>query len=175
MPQADGPPSARSRLAKELRDYLALSLYFLVCLGAILLYRAALLEDHGIGRYQVGTAIVKALVLAKFVMLGRIGGVGEGSPERPLLPAVLRGSIAVLLVLVALTVVEDLAISALHGGRREGALADLAGGRWPELAASALLMWLVLIPYLAFQHLYRALGSERTRRLLLGDRRGTRG
>jgi hypothetical protein len=166
--ETDGRHGARQRLAEEMREYVVLSLYLFACLGAVFLYRAALLEDHGIGQLEFGGAAVKALVLAKFAMLGRMAGIGEAREDAPLLPAVLRASAGMLLVLVALTAAEEFVVGALRHRGPEGALAEIAGGRWAEVAASVLLLWLILLPYLAFRHLRAALGLDTTRRLMRG-------
>ncbi len=159
---------AKQRLAEELREYLWLALYLYACIGAIFVYRIALLEDHGIGHVEVGVAAVKALVLAKFAMLGRMAGVGTTRASSAFLPAVLRAAFGMLLVLVLLTAVEEIVVGALRHRGPEGALAAIAGGQWAEVAAGILLLWLILLPYLAFRQLEAALGEDAVRRLMRG-------
>jgi hypothetical protein len=96
--------------------------------------------------------------------------VGEAPSDVPLVPAVLRASVGVLLLLVLLTVAEEFVVGWLHHSGPEGALADIRRGRWAEIAAGVLLLWLVLLPYFAFRHAWQALGPEAERRLLFGGR-----
>lgn len=166
--ETERPHGARQRLAEELRAYLILSLYLYLCIGAVFLYRAALLEDHGIGHVALGAAAVKALVLAKFAMLGRAAGIGEAPEGQALLPAVLRASLAMLLVLVLLMLLEELVLGALRHGGLDGAIGEIAGGRRAEVATSVLLLWLILLPLLAFRRMSAMLSRDAMRRLLRG-------
>jgi hypothetical protein len=168
MTQVHGQHGARQRLAEEMREYLALSLYLFVCIGAVFLYRAALLEEHGIGGLELGAAAVKALVLAKFAMLGRMAGLGEARTASALVPALLRASLGMMAALVLLTAVEEIVVGLLHHRGPDGALAELVDGRWAEVAASMLLLWLILLPYLAYRRLHQVLDAEAGRRFLRG-------
>ena len=56
------------------------------------------------------------------------------------------------------------------GARGHDARAGIADGRWQEMAATCLLLWLVLLPYFGFRGLCEALGRSRVRDLLLGTR-----
>jgi hypothetical protein len=44
------------------------------------------------------------------------------------------------------------------------------GGRWAEFLAHALLLWLILLPYLGLKHLAEVMGPEAFRRALKGQR-----
>jgi hypothetical protein len=171
MDPAAPHPTARQRLLHELKAYAVLSVYLYVCLGAIQLYKVAVLVEHSIAYAPYGFAAVKALVLAKFMMLGEVAVGGERRGTEPLLRAVLRSSAIFLLILVGLSAVEELIAGAIHGRGPAVVLAELTGGgRWREVAASCLLLWLILLPYLGFKALAEALGADRMRELLLGRR-----
>ncbi|MBR0671366.1 hypothetical protein [Neoroseomonas soli] len=158
----------RTRLAHELKAFAGLSLYLYVCLGAILLYRAAVAGEHRYGALPYGTAAIKALVLAKFVLIGEAARLGERLQSRRLAVAVLQRSVLFLLLLVALTAVEDVVAGQLHGRSAGQALAETLAGRQWEIAASCLLLWLVLLPYIAMQHLRAAMGADAWRRIVFG-------
>ena len=164
--------SLRSRVTRELKAYVGLSLYLYVCLGAILLYRAAILGEHRYGVVPYGTGIIKALVLAKFVMLGEAARLGERWRPRRLVVAVLLRSALFLLLLVALSGVEEVVAGLIHGHSAGQALAEDVTGRQWEIAASCLLLWLVLLPYVGLQHLRAAMGREEWRRLVFGRNDG---
>ena len=76
--RATTKPSLRHKAVEELREMLALTAYLYVCLGS---YNAAekcdLAGSEGILPDLWGIAIVKALVLAKFMLLGRAAKLGE--------------------------------------------------------------------------------------------------
>ena len=61
----------RHRLAEELTTLFALTLYLYICFGAVLLLKTSILRDAGISNTAWGVAVIKAVVLAKFMMIGR--------------------------------------------------------------------------------------------------------
>jgi hypothetical protein len=162
------PPTARERLREELRRYLSVSAYLYVCFAAILLYKAAILSNLGEHFLHLGLAAGKALVLGKFVLLGEAAGVGTRLSGGSLLQRVGRNSLLFLLVLVALTAVEEVIVGLVHGHSLGQAVAALADRPLPEVLASCLLMLLVLVPLVAVTEVSRVLGPGGLRRLLLG-------
>jgi len=163
-------PTRGQRLLRELRLYLGITLYLWLCFGVVFLYRAALLEAHGITAWHVGLAAAKALVLAKFILVLHQLRLGDGPRERPLAVAVLLKSVLFLAALLALSLLEEVLIGAFHGEGVAAALRAFTAGRLAELAASALILWMVLLPYLAFRGLGDALGEAALQRLLFGPR-----
>ena len=72
--EAKKPPelkraSLARRARNELIEYLAIASYLAVCFGALLFYKAAILESEGVETTRVALAIVKALILGKFVLI----------------------------------------------------------------------------------------------------------
>lgn len=158
-------PSVKERLSHELREYAALSAYLYVALGAVLLYKATLLGEHRFGAVPYGTAVVKALVLAKFMMLGQAAGLERSLARRSLPVAVLGNTSAFLLLLAGFTVLEEVVIGLIHHEDLRSVLADHLLARLGEIGASLLLMWLILLPYFALRQLVRLLGPAAWRRL----------
>ena len=60
------------RAMHELKELVFISLYLYVTLGAVILMKAAVLHTEGVQFTPWGIAIVKAVVLAKFMMLGEM-------------------------------------------------------------------------------------------------------
>jgi hypothetical protein len=167
MADASARPTRRQRLGRELVEYAAVVAYLWVCFGALAFYRAAVLEDAGVGGMHYGVALVKALILGKFMLLGRAARVGErAAPRRPLNRIVWR-SLATLALLVALSVVEHLVRGLVQGEAPRAALAQAAAGRWPEIAASCLLLWMILVPWFGYREVAETLGEGELRRRLL--------
>lgn len=158
-------PGVKQRLGHELREYATLSAYLYVALGAVLLYKAALLGEHRFGAVPYGTAVLKALVLAKFMMLGQAAGLERRLARHSLPVAVLGNASAFLLLLAGFTVVEEVVIGLIHHENLRNVLTEHLLGRLGEIGASLLLMWLILLPYFALRQLARVLGSAAWRRL----------
>ena len=98
--EATTKPSLRHKAVEELKEMLALTAYLYVCLGSIMLLKSAILQEVGISFDVWGIAIVKALVLAKFMLLGRAAKLGERYRHRPLIWPTLHMAVMFLLLLL---------------------------------------------------------------------------
>jgi hypothetical protein len=159
--------SIGQRLMAELRRYLLVSAYLYVCFGAILLYKSAILSEAGQHYVPLGVAAVKALILGKFVLIGEMAGVGSRFGSGGFLPRVARRSLLLLLVLIALTAIEEFVVALIHGRTVGEAASALTGLLRPEALASTLLMLLILVPLVVVTELSRTLGPGGLRRLVL--------
>jgi hypothetical protein len=153
------------KISHELKEYAAISLYLYICFGAILLYKASVLHAHGIGYAPYGLAAVKALILGKFMLVGHALKIGERYKRRPLIYPVLHKSLVFLAVLVAFSVIEEAVAGVIHGRTVVESLSDIAGGSWLQIAATCLLLWLILLPYFAFRQISEVLGQGNLRRM----------
>lgn len=165
-----GAPAGRrdslgEKLRRELVEYLGMAAYLYVCFGALLLFEAALLQSHGAGGVHHGTAAVKALILGKFLVVGEALGVGGRSPARSLAWAIARRTLLLGLLLVVLTVIEELVVGHVHGRSPAATVEEMAGGSAALFAAKVLLLMLVLVPLVAFGEVRRALGADGWQRL----------
>jgi hypothetical protein len=156
----------RERVAEEFRAYVRLALYLFICFAAVLSFKAALLAEEGVRFAPFGFAALKAMVFAKFIMLGEVTHVGVRLAHRPLVPATLYRTVALLGVLVALILAEEVIAGLIHGRAVGETLRELAGGRAWEIAATCVLLGLILLPYVALQHIRARLGPEAWQRLL---------
>lgn len=114
-----------------------------------------------------GDALVKAVVIAKFILIGEATPLAKKRVDLPLLSfAVLKAFLYTLLVFLV-RVVEQLVIYAIHGK-------DLAGGfddvRLDDVLARSVVIFCTFIPFFAFRELGRALGDDKFKALLLGKR-----
>ncbi|MDR3530591.1 MAG: hypothetical protein P4L90_08585 [Rhodopila sp.] len=168
------PPGTHATLAKrarhELVQYAAVFAYLYVCFAALLFYKASILRGQGISYTPYGLAVVKALILAKFILLGHALKIGGPSTRGRLMFAILHKSLLFLPLLIVLSVVEEATVALLHGHSAREAVAALAGGTLPEAFATSLLMLLILLPYFAFREISFSLGEGKLLKLLT-DRR----
>ena len=103
------------RAGKELKEYAILSLYLYICFSAIMLYTSAVLRAHNIDYEPYGLAAAKALVLAKFMMIGNVLPLGRAFERRPLIYHILFKSAVFLAVLGVLSVLEELIVGVIRG------------------------------------------------------------
>ena len=159
----------QQRATHEIKELLILTVYLYITLGAVIAVKTAVLHTEGIEFAPWGVAIVKALVLAKFILVGDAMKIGEGHTG-PLIWPTLHKAFGFLLLLVILTIIEDAVVGLFHHRSIGDSLGDLVGARLEETLAGYLIMLLVLIPYFAFQVLDDALGKGRLVRMFFIER-----
>jgi Na+-transporting NADH:ubiquinone oxidoreductase subunit NqrD len=147
--------SLKERARKELRNYAIVAAYLYVCFGAILLYNTALLREEGVAFLPHGLAAIKALILGKFILIGEAVGVGERAQPRSLLSAIATSTALYFLLLVVLSIVEELVVGKVHGHSLAETIAEFRDHSGLEMLATSILMLLILIPLIAFKELRR--------------------
>ncbi len=165
---------AKERLREELRKFLIVSGYLFVCFLVLLLYRSAILRETGQHVAPVGTALVKALVLGKFLLIGEAAGIGTRVRSGSLLQRIGLRTLLLAALLVALTIVEEVVVGLVHHVPPAAALAEFFGNALPEKLAGILVMVLVLLPLVAVTEMRRAVGPSTWSRLLKSPPNGSR-
>jgi hypothetical protein len=159
------------RAVHEFKELAILTVYLYVTIGAVILYKTAVLHGQGISFVPWGIAIVKALLLAKFMLIGRAMKIGERYTDRPLIWPTLYKAFALLVLLVVLTIVEEVVVGLIHHQSIAASLGELFCPRLEETMASILILLLVLIPYCAIGSLSEALGEGRLARMFFVEGR----
>ena len=165
------PTAAKITLAQrarhELIEYIVISAYLYICFGALILYKASVLRAHGIEYEVYGLALVKALVLGKFILVANTLRFGElRGVDRPILK-ILSKTLLFGLLLVVLSVAEEAIVGLIHGRTIRESLGEIADGYLPQALAIGLLMMLILIPYFAFREISARLGEGNLMKLLI--------
>jgi hypothetical protein len=161
-----GQTTIAQRLRKELVKYGIVSGYLFISFSLLLLYDAT---ASGGGRdvLPFGIALVKALVLGKFLLIGEALKVGSRANAHPLLYRVALKSLAFLVVLLVFKAIEELVVGLLHQKTVGAVFGEMAQRGWLENLAPVLVMLLILIPLVAISESYRQLGPTRFRELWL--------
>jgi membrane protein CcdC involved in cytochrome C biogenesis len=162
-------PSSTSMVHKalrELQEYAVVSAYLYVCLGALVLLKVAILNGQGVSYAPYGLAAIKALVLGKFILLGRAAAIGDRYRNRRGIYVIAHKSLAFLVLLLVLSVIEEVVVGYIHGHPVAASLALFLGGSFLQILAASMIMLLILIPYFAYVELEKALGEARLRQIL---------
>jgi len=162
----EGKGSIKQRLMAEMRTYLVISLYLWVCFSALLLYKAVVLGADNVQFLPIGTAAIKALIIGKFILIGKAMNIGEAVRHTVLLHRILWKSLATLLLLMVFTFLEELVGGLLHGESSGEIFVAMLDRSWLERLAPDAIMLLVLIPMIAFEEIDEKLGKGRLKRLL---------
>ena len=116
-------------------------------------------------------ALIKALVCAKFLLVGRWFGLGDGlAAKYPLIVSTLYRSLTFLLVLGLLTIVEEAIVGHLHGETLGASLGKIGGGTLAQFAATSNILLLVLVPFFAVRALGEIVGEKTLVRLYFEPR-----
>jgi hypothetical protein len=175
MPETNSKTTLHQRAIHEFKELVIISLYLYITLGAVILLKTAVLHDQGIEFSPWGIAIVKAVVLAKFMLLGEAIKIGGRTTTSPLVWPTVQKALALLAVLIILTAIEEAVIGLLHHKAIAASLGELFGPRLEETIAGYVIMLLILIPYCAFRVLGEALGEDRLSRMFFVSREPSRG
>src|SRR5476649_1163930 len=119
------PNTIGSKIVGELKELLQIALYIYVCLGALLLYTASIAGASSIAFAHLGYAAVKALVLAKFILLGHWLHLGERKHNDRLISAVFFQTLAIWGLLIVLSLVEGFVEEFFHGYSIATGMAEL--------------------------------------------------
>jgi hypothetical protein len=168
--RALGKTPLHERAFSEFKEIAALAAYLYVCFGAIILFKAAVLQGAGVSFTIWGIAIVKALILAKFMLVGRMLKLGERYRDKPLIWPALHRSLMFLLLLLVLTTIEELVVGLIDGRSWADSLGHVVGPTFLQGLATSFIMFLILIPYSAFTCLGDVLGEREVFRLFFVDR-----
>lgn len=155
------------RLREEIRKYALISAYLFVCFAVVLLYDTA---NRGISSGDPlpwTLALIKALVMGKFILIGDALSVGKRADNHPLLHRIAWKTGAMLLLLIVFKVLEEIVVGWFHDKGVSAVFAELAEMSWVQIVAPISLMLLILIPLMTATEIYRAVGRARFRALLL--------
>lgn len=167
VPPGEHPRGLKARLLHELEEYGTIFAYLYVAFATVIFYRDAVLRAEGIAFGAYGFAFFKALVLAKFMVLGHAARLGERLHGRRLFINVLYRASLFMALLVVFSMVEEGVVGLLHGHGVAESIRAMADGSRREQFAYALLLWVILLPYFALRVLGEVLGQGELKRIFL--------
>jgi hypothetical protein len=160
----------KERAVNELREFLAVTVYLYICFAAIIYLKAAVLHAEDIPYAPFGIAIAKALICAKFVLVGRMVHLGERFKHLPLIWPTLYRSFVFLVFLLAVNALEEVLVGLIHHRATADTVAGLYGGTLGQLIATSFVGLLILFPFFAFQSLGELLGERNLVRVFIEPR-----
>jgi hypothetical protein len=163
--------SIRERVTTELTEFVIIAVYLYICFAALAYLKSAILHAQGIAFAPFGFAAVKALICAKFVLVGRALHLGERFKALPLIWPTLHRSLVFLVLLLVLNALEEVVVGYLHHRDVADSLAELGGGTLDQLIATSVVMLLILVPFFAFRSLGEVVGERNLVRVFFRPRR----
>jgi hypothetical protein len=160
----------KEKLLHEVKELLGIFLYLAVFFCAFTTYRLLVMKEMGLSYFHYGFALIKALVLAKVILLGQSVRFAKAFDDRPLIILTLYKVILFSLFTLAFEVLERVIGGFFHGKNILGALQEIMSVGWDELLARTLVMLVAFVPLFAFTETARVLGEGKMRELFLHKR-----
>ena len=157
----------KQRALKELEKYLIVAAFLFFFFGSVTTYRRLVLAEYHIGYFAYGWALVKALILAKVILIGEIFHLGKRFEGRRMIWAVLGKTLVFGLFIAAFGVGEHL-LAALFHHRAIQEEFRFSREQGYELLARVQLEIVALLPLFAFNEFDRVLGEGKVAALLFG-------
>ena len=160
----------REKAVEQMKEFLFVALYLWLVFGLLVMYKSVILGEYHIDFAYHGFALINALALGKVMLVAKDLHLGQRFEKAPLVYSTLVKSAMFTVVLTCFKILED-AVVGLHRGRSfaEG-IADLGGGTLQAILTLTLLLFVVLIPFVAFGELQRVLGEGKLKQLFFHPR-----
>jgi len=159
----------KKKIFQEMVEYWVNVAYLTLVFASFTQYRRFILAHHDITYTNYGFAVIKALVLAKVVMIGAVFRLGRGLEQKPLIYPALYKTIVFTLFVALFTILEHVVKSLWNGTGLTGGLAAFVGSPH-ELLANSLVVFVAFIPFFGFKELGRVLGKEKIQALFFQKR-----
>ena len=160
----------RQRLTHELKEFIVIAAYLFICFAALINMKAAILHAQGVAFSPYGPAVVKALLLAKFISVGNVLKLGRRFKHQGLIWLTLYKSLVFFSLLLALNALEEIAVGLIHHRSIGESILAIAGGTLDQLVAASFVMLLILVPFFAFRTLGEVVGEDNLVRVFLHPR-----
>jgi hypothetical protein len=136
-------------LGAELPEFAILFVYFWICFMGMALQRWAGIESNVQFLTVLGFVTVKALLVAKFILLGNMLGLARRRPGESVLATMLRKAVALVVLVIVLSAIEEAIVAAIHGRSAMAAVVDLGGKDIGQKLAMLVTLILTVLPYAA--------------------------
>jgi hypothetical protein len=149
----------KQKILHEMIEYWLSVLYMAIFFSVFSNYRRLILVHYGITYEDYGVSVIKALVLAKVVLVAESLRLGRGLEDEPLIVPTLRKGFLFTVCVALFDVVESMIGSFIHGRGLMGAVGEVVSGFNYEWLAGALVVFFAFMPFFAVRELRRVLGE----------------
>jgi hypothetical protein len=157
----------------EIYSFAILAGYLFVCFSALLYMKFSILEAHGVTFAPWGFAALKAVIVAKFMLVARRLDRHSGEERLPLIVPTVYKTVAMLVILIALMVIEEVIVGYVHGRTMWQSLAEIGGGTLHQRIATIVVLLLILFPFFAVRALGDRIGHRTLVRMFFQRQRGS--
>jgi hypothetical protein len=149
----------KQRFIHELVRYWFSVFYLAIVFGFFYNYRRLILAHYNVSYQGYGVAVLKALVLAKVIMISESLRLGRGFEKNPLIVPTLYKSFLFTVCVAIFDAFESIFGSFIHGRNLTEAIVELVSGYNYEWLSGALVVFFAFLPYFAVRELRMVLGD----------------
>jgi hypothetical protein len=160
----------KQRFVHEFTEYWMNVLYMALVFSAIIFYRRLVLAHYEIYLDDYFSGVLKALVIAKVVMIGAFLRISRKFEHKPLIYPVLYKAVLFTIWVMLFDIAEVFIRIYIHTPDMMEVIAELKTHLNNIWLGGALLIFFSFIPFFAFKELVRVLGKDKVRELFLQKR-----
>jgi hypothetical protein len=164
MSTEPGRMDLKARVRHEFEEYLLVSAYMILFIGAFTLYRHLILAEYGV-YFAYGSAIIEGLILGKVVLIGQALRIGERETSGPLIWRTLRKALLFGLLVFVFSLLEGAVKRLIHHEELFQAFRGITPQARDEALARSIMMFVAFIPFFAFGELRKHFGADSLVRL----------
>ena len=127
----------RAKLIGEMEELAIVAGYLFIVFAVLLYFKSAILNSQGIHWVPWSFAAVKAVIVAKFILVGRAVHFAESYHAKPLIWETVYKSLAFVVLVSALTAIEE-TLKTIGA-----ALAAIGGETLEQIIATAMVLFLI--------------------------------
>ncbi|HQI02135.1 MAG TPA: hypothetical protein PLA18_12740, partial [Deltaproteobacteria bacterium] len=157
-----GSKSRKEKIIREITRYWINVLYLSVIFSVFFNYQRLILAHYEIRFGDYGIGIIKALVLAKVILIADAIGLGRRWEDKPLIVPTLFKTLLFTLFVGLFSIIESMIRGLLTG---KGPINEVMGMLSYVLLAHVIVVFVTFIPYFAFRELGRVMGGGQLRAL----------
>jgi hypothetical protein len=155
----------KEKFFQETRELVFLTIYLILFLNSLSIYRALILNDDLFNFFHFGYNFIEALLLSKIILLGKMFQLGERYANRSLaIPTIYKATVFSIFVSV-FSVLEHFVAGFFEGKHPEAIWKEITDQGINEICGRLLITFLFFILLFSFLELSRVIGEEKIYRL----------
>jgi len=167
------PRTWKQKLLHEFTEYWINVVYMALFFSAGIFYKGMILSHHGIPFDEYFSGVVRALIIAKVVMIGAFLNISRRYEDRPLIIPTIYKTILFTLWVVVFDIIEIIIRALIKTPDLVAAFQGLSGHITLIWLGGLTVIAVSFLPFFAMKELSRTMGSDALRSLFFKGRKQT--
>lgn len=157
--------SLKQRLLNEFGEYFMNFIYMALFFSAVIFYRRHILAQYDIVLNDYFFGVIKALVIAKVVMIGAFLRISHKFEDKALIVPIIYKSLLFVVWVMLFDIAEVFIVGLINNPNISEVYFEIKERVSMVWLASIILIFLSFIPFFAFKELARLIGKEKIKNL----------